>query len=124
MGKLIYIDSCRVNIPIGGIQKSYMTILMIRHVDPDAMDYDEFYDVNLYVGDGDVAALEAAKALTHVFVNPTQSCRKNRKWPSVQKDFARKQWEVIRNKCQVTTQYAAQETSLPLCRHFRSCFLF
>jgi hypothetical protein len=78
----------------------------IETIDPDAIDYDEFYSVHPYVGDGDIAGAEAEDLLLQVFVNPTRSRRKNRDWPNLRKYFAWKPWEVIRDTFQVTTQYA------------------
>jgi hypothetical protein len=42
----------------------------IETVDPEAMDYSEFYDVHPYVGDGNIATLKAETGLTNVSVNP------------------------------------------------------
>jgi hypothetical protein len=57
----------------------------IETIDPDAMDYDEFYSVHPYVGDGDIAGAEAEVLLLQVYVNPTRSRRKNRDWPNLRK---------------------------------------
>jgi hypothetical protein len=35
------------------------------------MDYDEFYSVHPYVGDGDIASVEAEDLLMQVFASPT-----------------------------------------------------
>jgi hypothetical protein len=80
-----------------------------------------FYSLHPYFGDGNIASAESEDLLMQVYYNPTRSRRKNR-WPNVLKYFAWKPWEVIRETFQVTKQYAVQETRLPVCRHFQTCF--
>jgi hypothetical protein len=84
------------------------------------VDYNEFYNAHPCVGDGDIAGVEAEDLLMQVFVNPTQSRRKNRDWPKLRKYFAWKPWEVIRDSFQVIRQYAVQETCMSLCRPSQS----
>jgi hypothetical protein len=86
------------------------------------MDYSEFYDTHPYVEDGDLAVLEAEKALTRIRVNPTRSRKNNRDWLNLRKYFAWKFWEVVRDTFQVTTQYTTEETRMPLRQRFRSRF--